>query len=225
MCAEITYPFPNFNGWTGEVLEIDKQFHPTLYWVCDYLFTLGLKLILVSINRSSVVSFTKEVNPRLAKRPSKINGKSGHRYLGSSAVEVLVNIVSCGLAISCGTTCCCLVRIDAHETHYSDVIMGAMASQITSLTIVYLIVYSGADQRKHQNFASLAFVGGIHRSPVNHLHKGPVTRKMFPFDDVMCWANCNTSNGIPLEMHGMYCTCCTFLVWKQEYSRIIRSMP
>ena len=39
--------------------------------------------------------------------------------------------------------------------------MGAMASQITSLTIVYSTVYSGADQSKHQSSASLAFVWGI----------------------------------------------------------------
>ena len=69
--------------------------------------------------------------------------------------------------------------------HYNDVIMSTMASQITSLTIVYSTVYSGADQRKHQSSASLAFVLGIHRWPVNSLHKGPVTRKMFPFDDVI----------------------------------------
>ena len=60
-----------------------------------------------------------------------------------------------------------------------------MASQITSLTIVYSTVYSGADERKHQSSASLAFVRGIHRWPVNSPHKGPVTRKMFPFDDVI----------------------------------------
>ena len=42
--------------------------------------------------------------------------------------------------------------------HYSDAIMGAMAFQITSLTIVYSTVYSDADQRKHQSSASLAFV-------------------------------------------------------------------
>ena len=63
--------------------------------------------------------------------------------------------------------------------------MGAMASQITSLTIVYSTVYSGADQSKHQSSASLAFVWGIHRGPVNSPHKWPVTRKMFPFDDVI----------------------------------------
>ena len=47
--------------------------------------------------------------------------------------------------------------------HYNDVIIGAMASQIASLVIVYSSVYSGADQRKHQSSASLAFVRGIHR--------------------------------------------------------------
>ena len=56
-------------------------------------------------------------------------------------------------------------------------------SQITSLTIAYSTVYSGADQRKHQSSASLAFVRGIHRWPVNSPQKGPVTREMFPFDD------------------------------------------
>ena len=71
--------------------------------------------------------------------------------------------------------------------HYSDVIMGAIASQITSLTIVYSAVYSDADQRKHQSSASLAFVRWIHRGPVNSPHKWPVTRKMFPFDDVIMW--------------------------------------
>ena len=69
--------------------------------------------------------------------------------------------------------------------HYDDVIMGTMASLITSLTIVYSTVYSDADQRKHQSSASLAFVGGIHRGPVNSPHKWSVTRKMFPFDDVI----------------------------------------
>ena len=62
---------------------------------------------------------------------------------------------------------------------------GAIASQITSLTIVYSTVYSGADQSKHQSSASVAFVWGIHRGPVNSPHKWPVTRKMFPFDDVI----------------------------------------
>ena len=58
--------------------------------------------------------------------------------------------------------------------------MSAMASQITSLTIVYPTVYSDADQRKYQSSASLAFVRGIHRWPVNSPHQGPVTRKSVP---------------------------------------------
>ena len=74
------------------------------------------------------------------------------------------------------------------SNHYCDVIMGAVASQITSLTIVYSIVHSGADHaRKHQSSASLAFARGIHRWPVNSPHKWPVTRKMFQFDDVIMW--------------------------------------
>ena len=69
--------------------------------------------------------------------------------------------------------------------HYDDVIMTMLASQITSLTVVYSNVYSGVNQRKHQSSASLAFVREIHRGPVNFPHKWPVTRKMFPFDDVI----------------------------------------
>ena len=64
--------------------------------------------------------------------------------------------------------------------HYDDVIMDMMASQITSLTIVYSTIYSGTDQRKYRSSAPLAFVRGIHRSG-----RRPVTRKMFPFDDVI----------------------------------------
>ena len=63
--------------------------------------------------------------------------------------------------------------------------MGAMVSQVTSLTIVYSTVNSGADQRKHQSYPSLAFVRENHRGPVNSPHKWPVMRKMFPFDDVI----------------------------------------
>ena len=63
--------------------------------------------------------------------------------------------------------------------------MSKIASQITSLTIVFSTVYSDTDQRKHQSSASLAFVWGIHRGPVNSPHKWPVTRKFFPFDDVI----------------------------------------
>ena len=84
-------------------------------------------------------------------------------------------------------------------SHYSDVIMGAMASQIISVSIVYSTVCSGADQRKHQSSASLAFVRGIHRWPVNSPQKGPVTRKMFPLDDVIM--GCYVRHILALNRH------------------------
>ena len=60
---------------------------------------------------------------------------------------------------------------------------------ITGISIVCSTFFSGTDQRKDQSSASLAFVRAIHRWPVNSLHKGPVTWKMFPFDDViMCYS-------------------------------------
>ena len=63
--------------------------------------------------------------------------------------------------------------------------MSPMASQITGVSIVCSNVYSGADRRKHRSSTSLAFVRGIQRSSVDSPHKGPVTLKMFPFDDVI----------------------------------------
>ena len=74
---------------------------------------------------------------------------------------------------------------NAISRHYNDVIMGTMTSQITGVSIVCLTVCSGEDERKHQSYVSLAYVRGIHQWPVDSLHRGPVTRKMFPFDDVI----------------------------------------
>ena len=99
--------------------------------------------------------------------------------------------------------------------------MGLISSQITSLTIVYSIVYSDADQRKHQSSASLAFVRGIHRGPVNSPCKWPVTRKMFTFDDVMycgdivgCWINWpekDTVLSVKCDIREITCTVITYL--------------
>ena len=69
--------------------------------------------------------------------------------------------------------------------HYSDVIMSSMAYQITGVSMVHSAVCSCVDQRKRQSSTWLAFVRGIPRWPVNSPHKGPVTRKMFPFDYVI----------------------------------------
>ena len=62
-------------------------------------------------------------------------------------------------------------------THYSEVIMGTMASQITGVSIVCSTFRSGADKRKHKSSAS--------RWPVNSPHKGPVTWIMFAFDGII----------------------------------------
>ena len=88
-------------------------------------------------------------------------------------------------SINCKTSC----FTSRPLRHYSDVIMSEMASQITSFSIVCSTVCPGENQRKHHSSASLAFVSGIHRWPLKSPHKGSVTRKMFPFDDVIM-ANC-----------------------------------
>ena len=107
-------------------------------------------------------------------------------------------------------------------SHYTDVIMGTIASQITSPTIVNTIVYSDADQRKHQSSASLA--------PVNSPHKWPVTRKMFPFDDVIiyiqlatvivpCWLE---KRVIDLAVRRFQCRLITRISHKTRLSGITR---
>ena len=74
--------------------------------------------------------------------------------------------------------------------------MSAMASQITGVSIVCSTVCS--DKKKHQSSVALAFVRGIHRRPVISPHNGPVTGKMFPFDDVTMivsdlWNSCSSN--------------------------------
>ena len=94
--------------------------------------------------------------------------------------------------------------------------MGAMASQITSLTIVYSNVYWGADQRKHQRSASLAFVRGIHRWPVKSPHKGPVTRKASLFDDVIMHI---------YHMYSMQCVVKSHIDMKSSFSYRMQIEP
>ena len=84
--------------------------------------------------------------------------------------------------------------------HYSDVIMSAIASQTTGVSIVDSTVCLGVDQRKHQSSASLAFVRGIHQWPLDSPQKGPVARKMLPFDDVTMhprFSRCQRLNAPP----------------------------
>ena len=82
---------------------------------------------------------------------------------------------------------------------------GSDGVSISSLTIVYSTAYSGANQRKHQSSASLAFVRGIHRWPVNSPHKWPVTRKMLGEADVAQTDPCMmmSSNGSIFRVTGL----------------------
>ena len=89
---------------------------------------------------------------------------------------------------------CFLLEINYH---YNDVIMTPMASQITSLTVVYSTVYSDGDQRKHQSSASLAFVRGIHRDRWISRTKGQLRGKCFHLMSSSCFAKIN----IPVRLH------------------------
>ena len=89
------------------------------------------------------------------------------------------------------------------SSHYSNVIISAMVSQIISVSIVCSTVCSGEDQRKHQSFVSLAFMRGIHRWPGNSPHKWPVTRKMFHLMTSSWW-------------HGITFCITDFLIWTHK---------
>ena len=112
-----------------------------------------------------------------------------HFYLCS----VLVLVTICIIMIYCATTKS-LIPLNACRSailhlkmwcHYGDIIMRATASHITSFTIVRSTIYSGAHERRYKSSTSLAFVRGIHRWPVNSPHKGPVTRKIFLYVNVI----------------------------------------
>ena len=134
-----------------------------LYWQLNHKEHISMKFYLQFKSFHSKNMYMKMSSAKMAailSRPQSVKNNNHHNHI----------IIS---------------KASSSVSHYGDVIMDAIASQITSLAIVYSTVYSDADQRKHQSSASLAFVWGIHRGPVNSPHKEPVTRKMFPFDDVI----------------------------------------
>ena len=112
----------------------------------------------------------------------------------------------------------CRKKIIQH--HYNDVIRSTMTSQITSLAIVYSTVYSGADQRKLQSSTSLAFVRGIHRWPMNSLHKGPVTRNMFLFDDVIMLYGAILCFFTDLQRYTRQCAFKYVVVWLATFTNM-----
>ena len=108
------------------------------------------------------------------------------------------------------------------SAHYSDVIMGTIASQITSLAVVYSTIYSDGDQRKHQSSASLAFLRGIHRRPVNSPQKVPVTRKKFPFDDIIMFWFASSRKFDTFSNHQKNCLICWYLHTAFKFSCCIQ---
>ena len=77
-----------------------------------------------------------------------------------------------------------LTQNDSVQWHtYTSPVLNVLSN--VTLNITLWTVYSNADQRKHQSSASLAFVRRIHRWPLDSPHKGSITLKKFPFDDVI----------------------------------------
>ena len=89
------------------------------------------------------------------------------------------------------------ICMDQVKTYYSDLTMSAMASQITSVSIVYSTVYSGADRRKHQRFHATGLCAG--NSPV--MSKIPGTKGqrenlfhlMTSSCDIIAWITSNST--------------------------------
>ena len=78
-----------------------------------------------------------------------------------------------------------VTQLTSNCGHNSDVILSMMVSQITGILIVCLTICTSTAQRKYLSFVSLAFVRGIHWSPADSPHKGPLMWKLFPFDDAI----------------------------------------
>ena len=111
-----------------------------------------------------------EGNPQVidrfsTQRARNVESVSTPQHLHASSNSTAVYLIGCLLVVGTSGLQTKVQEMcrGGWQIHYTDVIMTTMASQITSLTVVYSIVYSGADQRKHQNSASLASVRGIHR--------------------------------------------------------------
>ena len=149
------------------------------------------------VTRSFDVFFGLRLNKRLRKQwwdwlpgtPSSsswrhCNAMCWQLVCESDLIDVFVEFV---FPIVYSLLTLCLFTLLTYLCHYCDVIMGGMASQITSPTLVHSNVYSCADQRELQSSASQAFVRGIHRWLLNSPHEWPVVRKMFAFDDVIMY--------------------------------------
>ena len=98
------------------------------------------------------------------------------------------------IAMTSHEPCGLSIRLEISFFHYNIIIMSAMASHITRLTIIYSAFYSGEDQRKKSELRVTGLCAEKSPWPVNSPHKGPVTREMFPFDDVIMPTTCGLSS-------------------------------
>ena len=126
-----TYPFPHFNGCTVA----------GLIWVD--LSTRFIMLAPLTIRQSCIYHG----------KPLSMWMKITRIYLDHHTPKAKQNMVKTWAYFTM------YIRYQCNYVYHNDVIMGAIASQITSLTIVYSIVYSDTDQRKHQSSTSLVFPG------------------------------------------------------------------
>ena len=156
-----------------------------LVWVKDNhrprKFEDSLTEISPNIQNTLLLRQTEEQHSGLRMDCSELNAQLYNYHITETQYVLAVTITKIDFVIF---VCSPSAVQQYNHLHYGDVIMSLMASQITSLTIVYSTVYSGADQRKDQSSASLAFVRGIHLWPMNSPQKWPVTQKMYPFDKV-----------------------------------------
>ena len=134
-------------------------------------------------------SFTKTTMSLIKKLTvSTASGWEGgfeRKTWGSSVVHKCWQLVILPITAVWPAICFPENSVKLHMIYYNDIIMSVMASQTTGVLIVYPTNCSDADQRRHQSSTSLAFVWGPRWWLVNSQHKGPVTRKMFTFDDVI----------------------------------------
>ena len=121
----------------------------TIFRVTGYFFGEFTDQRCIPLKKASDAEFDVFVDLRLNKRLSKQSRRCCSFRCTIALVLTWLNL---------------RLLVQQNPMHYIDVIMTTMASQITSFTVVYSTVYSDADQRKHQSYASLAFVWGIHRT-------------------------------------------------------------
>ena len=171
-----------------------------------------------AINFSHFGNIVSEINPILGLVGTGPIIKHYGKFIAHIAKNLGSTSMDIGMKISCGimsNRCWYKGLCHLGIMHYSDVIMSTISSLITSVSTVCLTVCSGADQRKHQSSTSLAIVRGIPRWPLNSPHKMPVTREMFPFDDVIMLRKLATN----VSIAGLQFSQCYWQFWSCSAER------